>query len=407
MLELKNFVPEITVIGGCGHVGLPLSVMFASRGKKVCALDINKELINKVNNGIIPFIDEDLDKHLLKALNNNCFLATDDPICIKESNIIIIIIGTPVDEHLNPKVYELKNVINKYLSYFKSGQLIVLRSTVYPGTTELIYEMFKGNNLDVDVSFCPERIAQGFSVKELVELPQIISSFSENGIKRAKELFNILTNDIVVLKPIEAELAKLFTNTWRYINFAISNQFYMIANDYGVDFYKIYHAMTHNYPRTKNFPRAGFAAGPCLFKDTMQLASFYKNNFFLGHAAMLINEGLPNYIVDKIKSKHNLKESSVGILGLTFKADNDDIRESLSFKLKKLLELEAKKVYCSDYYLKEKNLKNFDNLVSEEELINNSDIIIIATPHKKYKNLDYKNKKVYDIWNFLEKGGII
>jgi len=396
-----NFKPDITVIGGCGHVGLPLSVMFASRGRKVCALDINKNVLNLVNEGKIPFVDEDLDKYLKKAISEGCFLASDDPDFIKKSGVIIIIIGTPVDEHLNPKVYELKNVLEKYLNYFKDGQLIVLRSTLYPGTSKIINDFFKTKKLSVDVAFCPERIAQGFSVKELVELPQIVSSFTPSGLERTKQLFSALTDDIVVLDPIEAELAKLFTNTWRYINFAIANQFYMVANDLGLDFYKIHNAMTYNYPRTKGFPKAGFAAGPCLFKDTMQLASFSKNNFFLGHSAMLVNEGLPNYIVDRLKLKHDLSSTVIGILGMTFKADTDDIRESLSFKLKKLLELEVKNVYCSDFHL------SSDNYFSEEELIDKCDIIILATPHKRYRSLDFKGKKVYDMWNFLNCGGVI
>jgi len=396
-----NFIPDITIIGGCGHVGLPLSVMFASRGRKVCAFDINKNVLDLVNEGNIPFVDEDLDKYLKGAIDKGCFLASDDPGFITKSNVIIIIIGTPVDEHLNPKVYELKNVIEKYLNYFKDGQLIVLRSTLYPGTSKIINDFFKTNNLNIDIAFCPERIAQGFSVRELVELPQIISAFTSSGMERTRQLFSVLTDDIVVLDPIEAELAKLFTNTWRYINFAIANQFYMVANDLGLDFYKIHNAMTYNYPRTKGFPTAGFAAGPCLFKDTMQLASFYKNNFFLGHSAMLVNEGLPNYIVDRLKLKHDLSGTVIGILGMTFKADNDDIRESLSFKLKKLLELEAKNVYCSDFHL------SSDNYLSEEALIDKCDIIILATPHKRYRSLDYKGKKVYDMWNILNCGGVI
>lgn len=396
-----DFMPDITVIGGCGHVGLPLSIMLANTGKKVYALDINEKAVNLVNTGKIPFIDEGLDEILRKVLEKNLLIASNNPEFINKSSVIIIIIGTPVDEHLNPKVNELKNVVKKYIKYFKDGQLVVLRSTVYPGTSKMLNDLLIKEGFKIDVAFCPERIAQGYSVKELVELPQIISSFTETGLKKCKNLFKLMSKETVILEPMEAELAKLFTNTWRYISFATANQFYMVANDFGIDYYKLHAAMTYNYPRLKGFPKAGFAAGPCLFKDTMQIASFYKNNFFLGHAAMLVNEGFPNYMVERLKMKHDLKRMKVGILGMTFKSDNDDIRESLSFKLKKLLEFEAKDVLCSDMYL------NFDYLISEKELINESDIVIIATPHKKYKDLNYKNKLVYDVWNILEKGSII
>src|SRR6185312_8992597 len=163
-------------------------------------------------------------------------------------------------------------------------------------------------------------------------------------------LFKVLTKKVIVTKPVEAELAKLFTNTWRYINFAISNQFYMIANASGHDFYNIYDAMTQDYPRLKSFAKAGLAAGPCLFKDTMQLSAFSGNNFFLGHSAMLVNEGLPDFMIEAMKDRYKLENKTVGILGMAFKGENEDPRESLSYKLMKRLELEADTVLCHDPY---------------------------------------------------------
>jgi UDP-N-acetyl-D-mannosaminuronic acid dehydrogenase len=192
---------------------------------------------------------------------------------------------------------------------------------------------------------------------------------------------------------IEAELAKLFTNSWRYIQFATANQFYTIAERYGADFYQIYDAMIFKYPRARNFPRPGFAAGPCLFKDTMQLNAFSNNQFFLGHSAMLVNEGLPNFLVEMLKRKHKLNEKRVGILGMAFKAESDDCRDSLSYKLRKILSIEAKDVLCSDEYIKD------TRFVCAEELVDRSDIVIIGAPHATYRSLDYKGKAVVDVWN--------
>jgi UDP-N-acetyl-D-mannosaminuronic acid dehydrogenase len=200
---------------------------------------------------------------------------------------------------------------------------------------------------------------------------------------------------------MEAELSKLFTNVWRYIKFAAANQFYMIANSYGLDFYNIYRAMTHNYERAKDFPRPGLAAGPCLFKDAMQLGAFNDGDFYLGHSAMLINEGLPNYMVKRLKQKHDLSRMTVGILGMAFKAGSDDIRESLSYKLKKILELEAFQVLCTDPYVDD------DRLLPLEEVIEKSDVIVIATPHHEYSNIDMRDKIVADVWNVTGNGGII
>lgn len=396
------FQYDVVVVGGFGHVGLPLAISLADAGKTVCALDINRDLMAKINLGKMPFIEYGADEILKKVLKDKRLSLSVDARVISLSRAVIIVIGTPVDEHLNPEFELIKKTMESYKKYFVNGQLIILRSTVYPGTTDMISRWFKKNKINVDVAFCPERIAEGYAMKELRELPQIVSATTDRGFKKAKEIFSVLTKDIIRLKPIEAELSKLFTNVWRYIKFATSNQFFVIANDHKADFYKIYEAMIYNYPRAKDLPRPGFAAGPCLFKDAMQLAAFNNNNFYLGHAAMLANEGLPNYIVNRLKISHKLREMSVGILGMSFKADIDDKRESLSYKLKKILSFEAKKVFLSDVYIKE------DGFVSQNELVKKSDIIIIASPHKEYKKIKFpKNKIVVDIWNIYGSGCVI
>lgn len=391
---------DISVIGGLGHVGLPLSIAFANSGKKVCIYDINEEVYSKVKGGIIPFYEENMEEMLKKSLKENTLNLSLKPDIIKESEAVIIIVGTPVDEHLNPTFSNIRNMICDLVPYINNEQLIILRSTLYPGISSKIKDWLLEKNLSPDIAFCPERILEGKAMEELYSLPQIISSFNERGLQRARDLFSLLTKEIIVLEPMEAELAKLLTNVWRYIKFSASNQFYMIANDYGLDFYKIYEAMTHNYPRTKDFPKAGFAAGPCLFKDAMQLGAFNNGNFYLGHTAMLINEGLPNYIVKSLSLKFDLKKKTVAILGMAFKSESDDIRESLSYKLKKILSIYSKEVLCSDPYVKD------SSLVSLEDALDRADIIIIGAPHKIYKEIK-TDKKVVDIWNLLGLGGCI
>ncbi|MDR0295292.1 MAG: nucleotide sugar dehydrogenase [Prevotellaceae bacterium] len=392
---------DVCVIGGCGHVGLPLAIVLADKGKNVCIYDTNEKSIETIKSGVIPFFEENAEPLLAKVLASRKLHFSSQPDVVSESDTAVLIIGTPVDEHLNPKFRIMKEVIDGLLPYFYDGQLLILRSTVYPGISKRINDWFTDAGKKIHVAFCPERILEGKALEELESLPQIISSFTDEGVKRATDLFSLLTTDLVVVEPMEAELAKLFTNSWRYLKFAIANQFYMIANDYNLDFYNIYYAMTHNYSRTKDFPRPGFAAGPCLFKDTMQLAAFNNNNFYLGHTAMLINEGLPNYIVNQLKKEFTLSEMKVGILGMAFKAESDDIRESLSYKLKKILDIESKKVLCADPYVKDASL------VDESTVLQESDIIIMAVPHKKYKELKIENKKVVDIWNMLNNGGKI
>ena len=390
---------DIVIIGGCGHVGLPLGLAFAKAGKQVVALDIDAGKVAQTNEGHMPFVDKGADELLLEVLKKGSFRATTDPALIRTAKIVITVIGTPLDEHLNPRLEVYRDLISKDRSHLSAGQLLVLRSTVYPGTTERVARELAQAGFDVDVAFCPERVAQGVALEEIHSLPQIVSGTTPRAEERASELFRLLTDDVLVLPTVAAELTKLYNNAWRYIQFAVANQFYMIANDYGLDFYEIHRAMTEKYPRARGFPKAGFAAGPCLFKDTIQLSSFHQNSFFLGHAAMLVNEGLPNYLVRRAAAKYDLRSLTVGILGMTFKPDCDDPRDSLSYKLKKTLAFEAKEVLCADPYLER------PWILSAEEVIKRSGLVFIGTPHSEYKSLDFRGKPVIDVWNAIP-GGI-
>lgn len=392
---------DICIVGGCGHVGLPLGMAFADRGQKVALYDINEPVIAKVNMGIVPFKENGAKDVLERVVESGKLVATSDPKVIANAKTVVTVVGTPVDEHLNPKVGEIINAIKEIQEYLNDDQLLVMRSTLFPGVTDKVHAYLRKQKKKTLVAFCPERIVEGHALTELYELPQIVAGCTPEATKRATSLFKILTKKVIVTKPVEAEMAKLFTNTWRYINFAISNQFYMIANASGHDFYNVYNAMTEDYPRLKSFAKAGLAAGPCLFKDTMQLSAFSGNNFFLGHSAMLVNEGLPGFIIDAMKRKHDLTTKTVGVLGMAFKGDNDDPRESLSYKLKKELEVEADTVLCHDPYIKD------PRFVSLDEIKKKADIVVLATPHSVYKKEKWGNKVVIDMWNFYGKGGLV
>src|SRR5205085_11581709 len=166
----------------------------------------------------------------------------------------------------------------------------------------------------------------------LEQLPQLVAGTTPRAAERAAGLFKIITQKVIFLRPVEAELAKLFCNAWRYLNFAVSNQFYVMAQHFDADFYRIYHALREDYPRMASFARPGFAAGPCLHKDTMQLGAFNHGSFVLGQSAMMSNEGLPYLVGQEIKRKYPLPDMTVGILGMAFKPNSDDPRSSLADK---------------------------------------------------------------------------
>jgi UDP-N-acetyl-D-mannosaminuronic acid dehydrogenase len=397
----RGFDHDVVVVGGGGHVGLPLSIALADRGARVLICDTSESAVATVNGGKMPFDEPGALPVLERVLAAGRLHATTDPAAAGRAEVIIVVIGTPVDEHLNPDPHAIPRSLAATSEHMRSGQLLILRSTVYPGVTRLVERVLADKGLQIDVAFCPERIAEGRAMTELFSLPQIVSARTDAVRDRAAAVFRRLTSEIVPLEPEEAELAKLFTNTWRYLKFAAANQFYMIANSQGLDYDRIRAALSHEYPRAADLPGAGFAAGPCLFKDTMQLAAFNDNQFFLGHSAMLVNEGLPLYIVSQLEKKYDLANMTVGILGMAFKAESDDIRSSLSYKLKKILAFRSRRVLCADPYV------TVDpDLTPLPEVLEESDVLVIGAPHKDYRGL-VVDKPVADVWNALGNGVLI
>ena len=397
----SGFPLDVVIIGGCGHVGLPLALALADSGSKVAIYDVSAPAVALVNGASMPFAEDGAQPVLERVVSNGRLTATVDPAVVAEAETVLVVIGTPVDEHLNPDPHAIPTALGLCVEHLRDGQLLVLRSTVFPGVTELVERMLRRRGLDLDVAFCPERIAEGKAMTELYSLPQIVSGRTEQARRRAADLFGRLTKSIIELEPEEAELAKLFTNAWRYVKFATVNQFYMIANSRGLDFERIRAALTADYPRAADMPRAGLAAGPCLLKDTMQLAAFNDNNFHLGHSAMLVNEGLPLYIVSRLEATMDLTELTVGILGASFKAGSDDTRSSLAYKLKRILRFKAKEVLMTDPYV-----DTDDSLVTLDEVLERSDVLIVATPHPEYHRLQVR-QPVADVWDVLGGGVLI
>ena len=392
-----EFPRDVVVVGGCGHVGLPLGLAFANIGLKVALFDTNAETVDIVSAGKMPFLENGADGILSAVTGTELLTATTDPGIVGTAEHVVIVIGTPVDGHLNPNPRAVPAAIEDFVDHLRDGQHVVLRSTIYPGVTAMVERMVADAGLDIDVTFCPERIAEGRAMTELHTLPQLIGARTEKGRERASALFSNLTDSLVDLGIEEAELAKLFTNTWRYIKFAAANQLYMIANDHGLDFDRIRTALAQDYPRAADLPGAGLAAGPCLLKDTMQLGAFNNNNFTLGHASMMVNEGLPLYLVARMEERWDLPTKTVGILGMAFKAESDDIRSSLSYKLRRLLRFRAGGVLCCDPYVSD------DELDLEARVLAESDILIVAAPHDRYRDLDTA-LPVVDVWNLLGGG---
>ncbi len=393
--ERPAFDRDVCVIGGGGHVGLPFAMICAESGLKTVIYDTDRAKVAQIAAGKMPFLEDGADELLPRVLASGRLEVTADP-QMERCRFLVLIIGTPVDAHLNPSFSALQRAIDACRDHLRDGHVLIVRSTVFPGTSERLERHLRDLKLDVRVACCPERVAQGKSLEEFRTLPQLVSAFDPATLEAVKGLFGRFCPELVEMAPLEAELCKLMTNSWRYLQFAAVNQFYMLASDHDVDFEHILHGCRHNYPRMSGMPGPGLTAGPCLVKDTLQLAAFSNNQFVLGHAAMLINEGLPAHLVKLARQQTTLAGKTVGILGMGFKAESDDPRDSLSYKLKHLLELEAGRVLCHDPYVPDPRLVALDAVLAEAE------VIFIGAPHRMYRTLAIPaGKVVIDVWNCL------
>lgn len=396
---MYSYIVNITVVGGGGRAGLPLALSLAEIGHKVVIIDKDKDKVNKINKRVMPFYEKNAEETLRK-LSADGLSATMQNEKILESDVCILIIGTPVNNDGTPSTNILLEVVSELIMYLESTKLLMLRSTVYPGVTEEIKSLLLSKGLKTLVSFCPERIAEGIALEEIRALPQIIGASEEQAYVLSEEVFKGVTSKLIRTSIKEAEISKLFTNTYRYFKFAIANEFFKICVDQEINWENVWYSMKEDYPRAKDLPYPGFAAGPCLVKDTMQLEYFAKDNFKLGNISIKANEEMPDFIVDFLKAKYDLRNMTIGILGMTFKAGVDDFRSSLSFRLEKELIKVAKKVLCSDEMLQK------EEFVSSGELISKADLVIIATPHSSYAKLAIAAPLV-DIWRINSSKSII
>ncbi len=400
------------VVFGLGRVGLPLALVLADKGFKVTGIDVDPYRIALIRNKIMPFLEEGADILLKKYGGKEFQIFSQDHVhrILSESKTIIITLGTPIDETYSPDFKQIEDLFIRLAPSLTKNHLIILRSTISPGTTEhlsrLIEELTKLKiGTSIFLAYCPERIAEGKSIPELGEIPQIIGSLDQKSAALAANIFSKLTPKILFSTPREAELAKLFCNMYRYIDFAIGNEFMMIAENYNCDYYKILELVNKDYKRP-GLKSPGFTAGPCLVKDGFFLID--KSPYMeLVTAAWRLNENVPGYLLERIKKYHqSLHHIKVAILGLAFKKNIDDIRYSLAIKMKRYLLAEGAKVSVSDPYVDSQ---------PQEDTLKGAEILIIGVNHDVYKNLNYeiliklvnRDCLVCDIWNIFNTNSIL
>lgn len=399
-------------IFGIGRIGLPLALILADKGFQVTGVDVDPYRISLLRHKIMPFMEEGaqslLDKHSGKKFQ--VFSQEYIDRIVAENEIIIFTLGTPIDETFSPNFSDIEKLIRKIAPVMKSGHMVILRSTVFPGATEQLARQLEeqtkliiGDNLFL--AYCPERIAEGKSIEELTQIPQIIGTLDKVSAEKAAKVFEKIAPKLLFTNPKSAELAKLFCNMYRYIDFAIGNEFMMIAESYGCNIYEVLHLVNDNYKRGHLKP-PGLTAGPCLVKDGFFLID--KSPYMeLVTAAWRLNENVPGYLLSRVKAEIKaLHRKKVAILGLSFKKNIDDTRYSLSLKLERYFLAEGAKVSLYDPFIDSQPL---------EDAIKDADILILAINHDIFKslsiqhlgNLVSKNCLIFDIWNMFGTGKIL
>lgn len=399
---------ERVAVIGLGRVGLPFALFLAARGCTVRGVESNPAVVEALNAGRLPFLEEGGAEALAATLGTRFFAGSDLGV-LGEVDTIVITLGTPVDDFNNPIFLPIETLLRQAMPHLRAGQLLVLRSTVAPGATEHLGRLLERLTAfrvghDLFLAFCPERIAEGRSFAELPEVPQIAGGVDPASSARAARFFRVVTPTVIETDARSAELAKLFCNMYRYIDFAIANEFMMIAAQHGRDIHPIVHAINHGYKRG-GLKSPGLTGGPCLYKDGFFLTGKIPYNELIA-SAWKINETVPAYLVEQVRPLKAIDGSKAAILGLAFKKNIDDARNSLAYKLRKILLAEGAEVFVHDPLLPSRPL---------DEVLDQADLVFFAINHDAYQEvtLDFLRRRVRpdavvcDIWNLLGTGRIV
>ena len=400
---------KITIcIIGLGRVGLPFSTVFAVSGLKVYGVDIDEKKLELIRKTKSPFHDVPLQKTLEKANKSGNLIVVNNMEQIQEDvDIIIITTGTPNTVENEVDYNQLYGALEEVCKINIKNKLIILRSTLPPKTTEEIVIPFLENKtglkagLDFGIAMCPERILEGQAIKEIYELPEIVGGINDTSNQIASNFFKIINpeKEILFTSPSGAELSKLFANIYRYISFALSNEFAIWAEKYGLDASELIKISNYKYSRS-NIPVPGFVGGPCLSKDGTFLD---KNTTFASivSTAWKLNESIPKHIVNNLRELVGIIfNKKITVLGMSFKSGSDDIRQSPAIKLIDILKSYHAEVLVHDPYV--------EGTLSIDDALQKPDIVIIATNHKEFKNLipelnQCGCKLIYDVWGMFDK----
>jgi UDP-N-acetyl-D-mannosaminuronic acid dehydrogenase len=398
---------ESVAVVGLGRVGLPLALAFADRGLGVIGVERRDAVLEQIAAGRMPFRETGTQELLESVLEGERFERTKTVQNAARADHIVLTLGTPSHVHIEIDISDIRSVIDDLLPVLREGQSLILRSTVAPGTTEWVagyIEQRRGFRVgdDLFVAHVPERIAANHFLEEIATLPCIVGGVGEGSGPRAADLFRVFGTEIVQTTPAQAELAKIWTNILRYAEFALPNLLMMECEQYGANVFEVIDLINRDYPRGGIAP-PGLTSGACLRKDfTFSEERSSAPGMLL--AVSRVHETVPLFLVKGLKSRlgGSLRDLKVAVLGLTFKRDSDDARDSLSYKVIRLLERELAHVARHD-----------PNVPAESEpldsALDGADAVVIATNHSEFEGLVGRLPEgtlLVDPWNVTGAGRV-
>jgi UDP-N-acetyl-D-mannosaminuronic acid dehydrogenase len=374
--------PRSVSIIGLGRVGLPLALSFADRGIRVLGVDHDPAVIASLKAGRMPFTELGTQALLERVLASDRFELRDRAADAARADDIVITIGTPSFSHIESDLRQMRAAVDDLLPMLRPGHALILRSTIAPGTTEFVagyLEKRRGLRVGVDlfVAHAPERIAAGRFLEEISSLPCIVGGVDDASTERAASTFSLFGAPIVRTSPVHAELAKIWTNILRYATFALPNLLMMDCERYDANVFEVIDLINRDYPRG-GIAQPGMTAGTCLRKD-FAFSEERSNAPGMLLAVSRVNESVPLFLVEGVKRRiGSLSNRKVAVLGLTFKRDTDDERDSLSHKLIRLLERELADVAVCDPHAPSPTQPL-------EQAVQDADVVIVATNHSEFE----------------------
>ena len=376
--------PGVAVVG-LGRIGLPLAISFADRGLRVLGIDKDADRLRAVRDARMPFAEPGAQEALERVTASGMLTVSDRVGDAAAADYIVITLGTPSLSHIEIDISDIRSALDDLLGHVRPGHTIVLRSTIAPGTTEFVAGYLAKHRdfvigEDVFVAHAPERIAAGRFFEEIQTLPCIVGGVGEASGERAGALFSIFEAPIVQTTPVQAELAKIWTNILRYANFALPNLLMMDCEQHGANVFDVINLINHDYPRG-GIAMPGFTAGTCLRKD-FAFSEERSNAPGMLLAVSRVNESVPLFLVEGMKRRlGSLNGRKIAVLGLAFKGNTDDERDSLAHKLVRLLERELADVAVHDPRVATPT-------PPFEETVAGADAIVVAANHDEFRGIE-------------------